>query len=412
MEDSFMKTEDIVNEFKSFVKSCVSEAKTICSRADARRLETRVRDGGQKIVCRLFECLIQQATDQQTQASRQCPHCGERRRHKGKRIRQVVSSMGQLSIEGVYLQCPACGLGDNSSNQLVGEYVSCLMHELLCFLGTSMGSFSQAASASKKLLGVTVSDNTIRKLCISEGNKMLREKTPVTAAQEGEVVVGGCDGTMVNTRRDGWRELKAFRFDYGQQTQAGALLVDSERFSRHVRGVAKRLGASRAADFFFVTDAAAWIKKLASMYLPGSTHIIDVWHAWQHIWAAGNCIHGEGSEKAGEWSSRYCQLLVDGGAKGLLNRLNTIRYKVRYKRIALEKLQAFLMRNCERMAYDKYRQAGWPISSGPMESFCKQLGHRLKGPGMRWANRNVNAVAAMVSLLASEKWDNYWKTAV
>jgi len=407
-----MKTEDIVNEFKSFVKSCVSEAKTICSRADARKLETTVRDGGQKIVCKLFECLIQQATDHQTQATRQCPRCGERRRHKGKRIRHLVSSMGQLSIEGVYWQCPACGLGDNSSNRLAGEYVSGLMHELLCFLGTSMGSFSQAASASRKLLGVTVSDNTIRKLCVSEGNRMVREKPPVTVVQDGEVLVGGCDGTMVNTRRDGWRELKAFRFDHGRQIQAGALLIDSERFSRHVRGVAKRIGASRAADFFFVTDAAAWIKKLTSMYLPGSTHIIDIWHAWQHIWAAGNCIHGEGSEKAGEWANRYCQLLFDSGARGLQKRLNSIRYNVRQKRAALEKLKAFLARNGERMAYDEYRQAGWPISSGSMESFCKQLGRRLKGPGMRWANRNVNAVAAMVSLLASEKWDNYWKTAV
>lgn len=407
-----MKTEDIIKEFKSFVKSCVSEAQTICGRVDVRKLEATVRDGGQKIVCKLFECLIQQATDRQTQASRQCPHCGARRRHKGKRIRQVVSSMGQVSVEGVYWRCPACGLGDNSSNRLIGEHVSGLMHELLCFLGASMGSFSQAALASKKLLGVTVSDNTIRKLCISEGNKMLREKTPVRAVQDGEVVVGGCDGTMVNTRRDGWRELKAFRFDYGQQTQAGALLVDSERFSRYVRGVAKRIGVSRVEDFFFVTDAAGWIKKLASTYLPGSTHIIDVWHAWGHIWAAGNCIHGEGSEKAGQWSNRYCQLLIDSGAKGLLKKLNSIRYKVRHKRAALVKLKAFLARNGERMAYDKYRQAGWPISSGPMESFCKQLGHRLKGPGMRWANRNVNAVAAMVSLLASQRWDNYWKTAV
>jgi|GEM_PF-7002851 len=32
-----------------------------------------------------------------------------------------------------------------------------------------------------------------------------------------------------------------------------------------------------------------------------------------------------------------------------------------------------------------------------MESFCKQIGLRMKGPGMRWKGGNVTAVAALVS---------------
>lgn len=49
------------------------------------------------------------------------------------------------------------------------------------------------------------------------------------------------------------------------------------------------------------------------------------------------------------------------------------------------------------MNYPQYVAQGWPIGSGPMESFCKQLGLRMKGLGMRWRSDHVNAMAALVS---------------
>mgnify|MGYP007030112761 FL=1 len=32
-----------------------------------------------------------------------------------------------------------------------------------------------------------------------------------------------------------------------------------------------------------------------------------------------------------------------------------------------------------------------------MESFCKQIGLRMKGPGMRWNQANVSPMASLVS---------------
>ena len=44
-----------------------------------------------------------------------------------------------------------------------------------------------------------------------------------------------------------------------------------------------------------------------------------------------------------------------------------------------------------------------------MKSFCKHLGPRLKGPGMRWKTTNVTPMATLVSLWANDQWQNYWK---
>jgi hypothetical protein len=43
-----------------------------------------------------------------------------------------------------------------------------------------------------------------------------------------------------------------------------------------------------------------------------------------------------------------------------------------------------------------------------MESFCKQLGQRLKGPGVRWSMPNVDPIPATVSLWVNEQWDRHW----
>jgi len=43
-----------------------------------------------------------------------------------------------------------------------------------------------------------------------------------------------------------------------------------------------------------------------------------------------------------------------------------------------------------------------------MESYCKQLGGRLKGPGMRWNQVSVNPIASLVTLWVDGRWDTYW----
>ncbi len=71
----------------------------------------------------------------------------------------------------------------------------------------------------------------------------------------------------------------------------------------------------------------------------------------------------------------------------------------------------YLDNNADRMDYPTYERSGYPISSGPMESFCKQLGRRLKGGGMQWSGANVGPMAAKVSLWAIGEWSKYWSAA-
>jgi hypothetical protein len=63
------------------------------------------------------------------------------------------------------------------------------------------------------------------------------------------------------------------------------------------------------------------------------------------------------------------------------------------------------------MDYVAYRQAGYPIGSGTVESGCKVVvQERMKQAGMRWSRDGAQAMLALRSILLSEQWDETWVT--
>ena len=60
-------------------------------------------------------------------------------------------------------------------------------------------------------------------------------------------------------------------------------------------------------------------------------------------------------------------------------------------REAHRQVLGYFANQVHRMDYPAYRAKGWQIGSGSVESACKQVGHRLKGTGMRWSPEGAEA---------------------
>lgn len=400
--------EQMVCQFRSWVKSLAEDAVKIQDGPGLDALERRIRQQGQDLLGKTFQALLQLAVDA-LPGAQTCPQCGGSRRHKGRRGRGLISSVGAIRVEGVYWYCRDCG-GQHALDALADGSASGVMRELLCLLGTSMASFAKAETASGKLLGVRVSKAYILRLCRREGRSVALRPRPVEA--EGRVdLVGSCDGTMVNTTQQGWKELKAYQFRHGDHRHGRAYLESSEQFMPRVRQAAVALKAGRAERLFWVSDAAEWIDKGIEKQLPTAKRIIDIWHAWQHVHEASRGIHPDNESKAHAWAREYCADLEDYGGRALWRRLRHGKYAEPARQEAVDKLRAYLLKNAARLEYPTYKARGWPISSGPMESFCKQLGQRLKGPGMRWSMAHVDSMAALVSLWTNNEWDTHWESA-
>ena len=80
-------------------------------------------------------------------------------------------------------------------------------------------------------------------------------------------------------------------------------------------------------------------------------------------------------------------------------------------RPALAPILHYFEQNQDRMRYGTYRQQGYFIGSGAIESAGKQLAAgRIKGPGMRWNVTEVNALLQLRCVFLEQSWQAYWKT--
>lgn len=406
------EADQIVARFSDWVKDLFSSATQLGDEAGAAALEQRVRDDGREILVQLLQTLLTRAIEGRTEAARTCPHCHGRRRHQGVRSRRLTSSLGVIKLQGVYWKCFDCQQTGHTADLVAGESMSLIMRDLVTMLGAAMSSFAKAQVISQRVLGVPVDEQTIRRRCLSEGRRVMREPICREVEPSGRII-GSCDGTMVNTREDRWREIKAWRFDHDQGSDGGARLERVGRFAQTLRHAAEASGIQQADQVVFVTDAAIWIRDLIGKQFPGRPHVIDIYHARQHVHRAGETIYGQNTTQAAKWSAYWSRRLRRYGAADLVKRLR--RFALCYRDLnhqrAVLDLATFLDRHADRMNYPMYEARGWPISSGPMESFCKQLGLRLKGPGMRWNLCNVDPMAALVSRWSMDNWPAFEKAA-
>lgn len=392
--------DQIVAEFAGWVKRISMKSSQMKSESDVQRLEMELRDGGRAILLKLMQRAAQNAVDRQQEAARICPKCQTRRHHQGVRPRQLLSSFGQLTVQGIYWRCGICGTCGHSADGLLAESMSKLMRGMVCLLGVSLASFDKAELVARRILGVAVDDNTIRRHCQKQGWEAVRQQdAPPKPVDPGADLMGSCDGTSVNTRETGWREIKAFRFEHAGGRYGGAYLERVEPFIPRMVEAAGRLQPDHAGRLTFLSDSAIWIIDAVREHLPDWLHIADYWHACQHLFPPGEALYGKAGGRAARWSRYWCRRLRRYGAAYVERRLRELALyytDLSHQRAVLD-TAAFLDRHASRMDYPAYEAAGLSISSGPMESFCKQIGARMKGPGMRWNVGNVSPMASLVS---------------
>jgi hypothetical protein len=63
------------------------------------------------------------------------------------------------------------------------------------------------------------------------------------------------------------------------------------------------------------------------------------------------------------------------------------------------------------MQYQAFREEGFLIGSGPVESEIKQFKARLTGPGMRWSRPNAQRMLVIRSAVLSNDFDALWAAA-
>lgn len=353
-----------------------------------------------------------------------------------------MTSVGVLNLTRRYWQCRCGAAGAYAADAVIGvdERVSKIVQKHGCRLAADV-SFAKASEHLREMLGVRLAPDTVRTLVESHGKAMasFQPKDEATAqtfrAAPGEVELA-IDAGKVNTREDGWKDLKIAviskreagtsvtpdRWQEDRLPQASAvvsfaMIAASQVFRKSWGPSLRRLGVSEWAAVQALGDGASWIWKSVARVLPGCIETLDIYHASERLSRCAQAIFGEGTSEATAAFERGRELLLKEGWSGVcrwvveLLAIEPLEERCRRQK-ATEKLVAYFAKHTTRLNYRERLSSGRAIGSGAVEGQAKTLGLRLKARGARWRKKNVRSLASLICVRHSVQWEAYWTLAV
>lgn len=305
-------------------------------------------------------------------------------------------------------------------------------------------SFEQATQILNQVGRISISASSIWRRTKKWGNALLaqeaRERAIANAMPSREQPQSGeckhnkpmgfsLDGWMVHIRGDGWKEVKsATIFEVkqreirdrktGETVERATATASSyiahlggpELFGEKLWAEGQRRQLHTAYEKVCVSDAAHWIWGLCEDYFPEAEQIVDWYHVLQHLHAAAAALCGEATDKARQWVDAHKTTLFQGHAARIAHLLETLasQHSSEVARKLLEEA-GFFRNNQRRMRYLEYREQGWPIGSGTIESACKQFQSRMTGPGMRWSRPGAERMLALRAIILSARFHDCWR---
>ncbi|MHB1475694.1 MAG: hypothetical protein ACYCV4_19140 [Dermatophilaceae bacterium] len=188
-----------------------------------------------------------------------------------------------------------------------------------------------------------------------------------------------------------------------------ATLEPVEHFGDLVYAEALRRGSAKANQVVVLGDGAVWIWNLAKLHFPGATHIVDLYHAREHLHDLVTLLAPVLGADRASWLAERKDDLDAGDIPAILAAARALDVPAT-KTGDLDKALGYFQNNAERMAYQTFRDAGHFVGSGAVEAGCKAvIGQRLKLSGMRWSVPGATGIATLRCQEASGRWKTIWQ---
>jgi hypothetical protein len=165
----------------------------------------------------------------------------------------------------------------------------------------------------------------------------------------------------------------------------------------------------------FLSDGERALHDRQGEYLPEKTVcILDLFHVMERLWKVAWCLFEEKAQKreAHQWVEERLKRLLEGKVDAVIRGMRyqaTQRGLKGPKRKTVEDAAEYLEGNRDRMKYDEYLAAGYPIGSGVVEGACRHLvKDRMERTGMRWLPSGAQAMLDLRATYLNGDWDAFW----
>ena len=303
-------------------------------------------------------------------------------------------------------------------------------------------SYGEAIETYEELVGIRLPKTTAwekvqkrgKQLCESrmedaEEAAALPKAQEIVAGTKLEAVSKGAsmDGAFVYILGEEWKEVKIgciFEYeshqkycqkskemiDVAQANQVSyvAHLGGPEPLGKLLSAEADRRDYDQAQQRVTLGDGARWIWGISGEHFPTAQEIVDWYHAVEHLWRVAHLSFQDKAQRERWVKKRKTELWV-GQAQQIATTIEMLAQQYPTHQTELKAEAGYFRNNQRRMQYQEFREEGYPIGSGTVESGCKQLvTMRMKGPGMRWSRSGAQNMLALRSAYLSLNWDDAW----
>ena len=138
--------------------------------------------------------------------------------------------------------------------------------------------------------------------------------------------------------------------------------------------------------------------------------ILDILHASSYVWRAAKAFYPHGNHQEAFTRDRLLRIL-QGDVHGVIagwRQMATKRGLKGKRREEMATVCGYFEKHADRMRYDEYLAAGYPIATGVIEGACRHLvKDRMERSGMRWRLAGAQPMLHVRAVYQSSYWDDF-----
>lgn len=303
--------------------------------------------------------------------------------------------------------------------------------------------FKNAEEVLLKLKGIKVSATQIKILSEEVGKELFEiqmnkannaysapEKAAPSALEKDKkdtILYILMDGSAVNTRvqdEDGstWKEMKlGLTFldkDVIKRKNDAAIITKKEyvtylgsvtEFKKVLFDSAARSGYGKVKKVVIIADGAHWIWNMCKELFPDAEYILDFFHMTENVYDYAKALFYNDEKKYKKWAETVIYYIKTEQIKKALKKISESPLSSEKSEKTVN-LEGYINNNLDKINYLQYRNKGYYIGSGMIESGNKiVVQKRMKQAGMRWGIPGAQYMAVLRAKHESNNWNDVEK---
>tara|TARA_R110002033_G_scaffold168869_1_gene208929 strand:- start:40 stop:1308 length:1269 start_codon:yes stop_codon:yes gene_type:complete len=321
--------------------------------------------------------------------------------------KKLQTRFGQIELYKIHI------LAQSPTHMSISSYAQ----ETMCYMGQHLVS-KDAEEVVNNLTGAAINAKQIERICHHYGNSLEQEQLDNIEVKGYQEVLPqesekchyvSVDGSMYYTREGGWKEIKPGRIykheDLMETSKDRCELLSSD-YVAHL-GSSKdflpkmEYGIENIKNKVFIADGATWIWNWVEDTYPECEQIVDFFHAKEHLCEFAKEYFKDKGHR-GKWIDKQSEVMLNKGMSPVIKSL----HKLPEKTDKLRQLIGYYTNHQKRMQYHLFKEKGFIIGSGAIESAHKDvLQKRLKLSGQRWTKKGLQQITQLRVIYKSKKWN-------